>query len=173
MRILTVSEPLSHWLLEVMWPCPEVESAPPKMSETSWDDFNVPKAQPIVKLKLFKNRFAKMFEKKLFGTLNVRIWGASKSSRRFPPSCPGIRGMTDPVGGQGWTDKRDKHPWQLWFTFIEILKIFNHDNPKHVHFLYILPQTRPPIHADCNPHFADSFLMSHHLSQMKTIGGQN
>ena len=107
----------------------------------------------------------------MFGTLNVRIWGASKSSRRFPPSCPGIRGMTDPVGGQGWTDKRDKHPWQLWFTFIEILKIFNHDNPKHVHFLYILPQTRPPIHADCNPHFADSFLMSHHLSQMKSKGG--
>ena len=33
------------------------------MSETNWDDFNVPKAQPIVKLKLIKDMFAKMFEK--------------------------------------------------------------------------------------------------------------
>ena len=81
-----------------------------------------------------------------------------------------IRGsaVTDPVKRQGWTDKRDKHPWQLWFTFIEILKIFNHDNPKHVHFLYILPQNRPPKSTLIPsspicwliPH--DSWVMSHH-----------
>ena len=34
------------------------------MSESNCDDLNVPKAQPIVKLKLFKKVFAKLFAKK-------------------------------------------------------------------------------------------------------------
>ena len=111
-----------------------------------------------------------MFDKKCSRTVNVRM---GPQNRLVVFHRLEIRGsaVTGPVKRQGWTDKRDKHPWQLWFTFIEILKIFNHDNPKHVHFLYILPQTRPPYSTlTASSPFCwlishDSWVMTHCLSQ--------
>ena len=85
------------------------------MSDTNCDDFNVPKAQPIVELKLFQNMFAKNTEQKCSGYINCSYDTKRIERVSSERDLKNVSSLSTVLSGEprsnesGWTTGMDGH----------------------------------------------------------------